>query len=218
MENIIKDIRYGMRSLIKRPGFAAIAIITLALGIGANSAIFSIVNGTLMQPFPVGDPDRLVYVFNGSTGSVFSYPDYSEMRDHNTGFDGMIAWGGIAVSLNSNEQTDQIGGAIVTGNYFDVLRVRPMLGRLISTEDDKTPGAHPVTVLSHALWQRRFGADPNIVGKQLLLNGQSFTVIGVVPPGFKGTQMGNTRELFVPMMMQSTMRPPRAGLLRRDES
>jgi predicted permease len=211
MDNLLKDLRYGIRSLLKRPAFATIAIVTLALGIGANSAVFSIVNSTLMQPFPVSNPESLVYIFNGPAGSVFSYPDYAEMRDSNKAFDGMMAWGGINVSLNSNDQTDQITGAIVTGNYFDLLGVRAIQGRVISTEDDKTPGGHPVTVISHGLWQRRFGGDPGVVGRELLLNGQRFTIIGVVPPEFKGTQMGSVRELYVPMMMQATMRPPRGG-------
>src|SRR5882724_11825260 len=211
METLFKDIRYAIRGLLKRPGFTAIAVITLALGIGANSTIFSVVNATLLQPLPVSFPENLVFVFNGQPGSVFSYPDYSELRDQNKVFDGMIAWGGITASLNSNDQTDLVTGAIVTGNYFDVLGVRPALGRVISPEDDKTPGGHQVTVISHGLWQRRFAGDQNIVGRQLLLNGQSFTIIGVAPAEFGGAQLGVVRDLYVPMMMQATMRPPRAG-------
>ncbi len=211
MDSFLKDIRYGIRSLLKRPGFTAIAVLTLALGIGANSAIFSAINATLMRPLPVSDPERLVYVFNGAPGSVFSYPDYAELRDQNKVFDGLIAWGGINASLNSNDQTDLVNGAIVSGNYFDVLGVRATLGRVISTEDDKIPGAHPVAVISHGLWQRRFGGEANVVGRQLLLNGNTFTVIGVVPANFSGLQMGIVRDLYVPLMMQANMRPPRAG-------
>ncbi len=211
METLFNDIRYAIRGLLKRPGFTAIAVITLALGIGANSTIFSVVNATLMRPLPVSHPENLVFVFNGQPGSVFSYPDYSELRDQNKVFDGLIAWGGITASLNSNDQTDLVNGAIVTGNYFDVLGVRPALGRVISPEDDKTPGTHPVTVISYGLWQRRFAGDRNIVGRQLLLNGQSFTIIGVTPAEFGGLQLGVVRDLYVPMMMQATMRPPRAG-------
>ena len=211
MDNLIKDLRFGIRGLLKRPGFTAIAVLTLALGIGANTAIFSVVNATLMQPLPVHDPERLVFVFNGPAGSVFSYPDYAALRDQNNVFDGLLAWGGIAASLNSNDQTDLVNGAIVTGNFFEVLGVRAQLGRTISSEDDKTPGAHPVAVISQGLWQRRFAGDPNIVGRQLLLNGNTFTVIGVLPAGFDGLQLGVVRDLYVPMMMQATMRPPRAG-------
>ncbi len=211
METLLKDIRYGVRSLLKHPGFTAVAVLTLALGVGANTTIFSVVNSTLMKSLPVSHPEKLVYVFNGAPGSVFSYPDYVELRDRNQVVDGLSAWGGIAASLNSNDQTDLVFGTIVTGNYFEVLGVNAALGRMISRADDQTPGAHPVTVISDGLWKRRFGADPNVVGKQLLLNGHSFTIIGVAPEGFNGAELGNVRDLYVPMMMQATMRPPRAG-------
>ena len=111
METLFKDLQFGVRSLLKRPGFTTIAVLTLALGIGANTAIFSVVNATLMRPLPVVDPDRLVFVFNGPPGSVFSYPDYAVMRDQNKVFDGLIAWGGITASLNSNDQTAGNRGA-----------------------------------------------------------------------------------------------------------
>src|SRR6266550_1121726 len=211
MENLIQDIRFGVRSLIKHRAFAAIAIITLALGVGANSTIFSVINATLMRRLPVSHPENLVYVFNGNPGSVFSYPDYAEVRDHNRVFDGLIGWGGITASLSSNDQTDLVNGAIVTGNYFQVLGVGAQKGRVISQEDDQTPGAHPVAVISHGLWQRRFGGDQNIVGRKLLLNGQNFTIIGVTPPEFGGAQLGVVRDLYVPMMMQAVVRPPRAA-------
>ena len=211
MDSLIKDIRYAIRGLVKRPGFTAIAVLTLALGIGANTAILSVVNATLLLAMPVADPDRLVFVFNGPAGSVFSYPDYAALRDQNNVFDGLNAWGGITASLNSNDQTDLVNGAIVTGNFFDVIGVRAQLGRVISIDDDKVPGGHPVVVISQGLWQRRFAGDPNIIGRQLFLNGNTFTVIGVLPAGFNGLQLGPVRDLYVPMMMQATMRPPRAG-------
>jgi predicted permease len=211
MENLLKDIRFAVRSLIKHPGFTAVAVITLALGVGANTIIFSVISATLLRPLPVSNPDRLVFVFSGSTGGVFSYPDYAEFRDQNQGLDGLMAFGGITVALNSDDQTDQVGGAIVTGNYFQVLGVGAQLGRVIGPEDDQTPGGHPVVVISHGLWQRRFGGAPNVVGRQLLLNGQNFTIIGVTQPEFGGAQLGIVRDLYVPMMMQASMRPPRAG-------
>src|SRR6266404_2259390 len=211
MGNLIKDIRFGARNLLKHPAFAAVAIVTLALGVGANTAIFSVVSATLMRPLPVSHPESLVFVFSGGPGGVFSYPDYADFRDQNQVLDGLIAWGGISAALNSDDQTDQVNGAIVSGNYFQVLGVGAEVGRVISPEDDRTPGAHPVAVISHGLWQRRFGGDPNIVGRQLSLNGHSFTVIGVVPAEFGGAQLGVVRDLYVPMMMQANMRPPRAG-------
>ncbi|HSF23309.1 MAG TPA: ABC transporter permease, partial [Blastocatellia bacterium] len=135
-------------------------------------------------------------------------------RDQNQAFDELIAWGGISASLNSDEQSegaDLVTGAIVTGNFFETLGVRAALGRVITPADDETPGAHPVTVISHGLWQSRLGGKPDIIGRELLLNGQRFTVIGVVGPEFQGAQMGVNRDIYVPMMMQALMRPPRAG-------
>ena len=209
--NLIQDLRYSFRVLIKSPGFALVSIISLALGIGANTAIFSLINATLIRQLPVVQPERLVYVYNGQIGSVFSYPAYVDLRDQNKVFDGFVAWGGITASLNADQQTDVVVGAIVTGNFFQVLGVKPGLGRLISVEDDKVPGGHPVAVISSGLWQRRFGGDQNIIGRQITLNGQGFTVIGVTPSEFTGAQLGVNRDLFVPMMMQPLMRPPRAG-------
>jgi predicted permease len=211
MHTLLQDLRYGIRSLIKHPGFTIVAVITLALGVGANSTIFSVVNATLMRTLPVSQPESLVYVFNGAGSRVFSYPDYAELRDQNKTLDGLVAWGGISVSLNSDQQTDLVGGAIVTGNYFQVFGIGVEKGRTITQDDDRTPGAHPVVVIGHALWQRRFGGDARIVGKQLLINGNNFTIIGVAPKGFTGVQFGITREFYVPMMMQAVVRPPRGG-------
>src|SRR3569832_708842 len=115
---MFQDIRYAIRMLLKKPGFTVVAVLTLALGIGANTAIFSVENATLMRTPPVSDPERLVFVFNGPPGAVFSYPDYAALRDQNNVFDGLLAFGGITASLNSNDQTDLVAGAIVTGNFF----------------------------------------------------------------------------------------------------
>jgi predicted permease len=214
MYTIWQDLRYGIRLLIKHPVFTFIAVTSLALGIGANTAIFSLVNATLLRRLPVAEPENLVYIFNGNVGSVFSYPGYVDLRDQNTVCTDLIAWGGVGASLNSDGRTDGaelVTGAIVTGNFFGVLGVRAALGRVISPSDDQTPGAHPVVVISHGLWKRRFGADEHILGRQIVLNGQGFTIIGVAPVGFEGPQAGTNRELYVPMMMQAVMRPPRAG-------
>src|SRR6266542_2087649 len=159
MENLINDIRFGVRNLLKHPAFAAVAIVTLALGVGANTTIFSVVSATLMRPLPVSHPESLVFVFSGGPGGVFSYPDYVDFRDQNQVLNGLIAWGGISAALNSDDQTDQVNGAIVSGNYFQVLGVGAEMGRVISPEDDKTPGEHPVAVVSHGLWQRPIGSS-----------------------------------------------------------
>jgi putative ABC transport system permease protein len=211
MITIIQDLRFGLRSLIKNPSFTIVAIVTLALGVGANSTIFSVISATLLRSLPVSQPERLVYVFNGTPGNVFSYPDYSELRDQNQTLDGLTAWGGIAVSLNSNGQTDLVTGAIVTGNYFQVLGVGAAKGRPLTPEDDRTPGAHPVLMISHRFWQSRFGGDEKIVGKQLLVNGNTFNIVGVTPKDFGGAEWGVVRDLYIPMMMQAIVRPPRAG-------
>jgi predicted permease len=211
LQDIWQDVRYAIRMLRKQPGFAAAAILTLTLGIGANAAIFSLVNATLLQHLPVPNRDRLVYVFRGSTGGVFSYPLYSTLRDGNHVFDGLAAWGGITASLNSDSTTDLISGVIVTGNFFDLLGITAERGRLLSASDDVMPGGHPVAVISHDFWQTRFGGRSDIVGRDVRLNGHVFTIVGVTPAGFPGPQLGTIRNLYVPMMMQAVMRPPRAG-------
>jgi putative ABC transport system permease protein len=205
------DVRYALRTLRKEPGFATAAILTLALGIGANTAIFSLVNATLLQHLPVAERERLVYTFRGSVGAVYSYPLYAALRDGNHVFEGFAAWGGITASLNVANATELVNGAIVTGNLFDLLGISAARGRLLTTADDLTPGAHPVAVISHDFWQARFASRPDIVGHEIKLNGRVFTIVGVTPPGFPGPQLGTVRQLYVPMMMQAIMRPPRAG-------
>jgi predicted permease len=205
-----QDVRYALRTAWKQPGFTAAVILTLALGIGANTAIFSLVNATLFWRPPVRASEQLVYVFNRGIGGVFSYPGYVALRDGNRVLDGCIAWGGIIASLNADAVTDIISGVIVTGNFFDVLGVTAARGRVLTPADDVAVGGHPVAVISDRLWQARFGARPDIVGHEVLLNGHRFTIVGVTPPEFKGPQLGATRDLYVPMMMQAVMRPPRA--------
>jgi predicted permease len=211
LADLAQDVRYGLRTLRRAPGYTAAAVLTLALGVGANSAIFSLVNASLLQRLPVREVDRLVFVQPGSAGSAFSYPEYAELRDHQTALDSLVAWGGIVASLNSDGQTDLVSGVIVTGNFFPMLGVGPAVGRLLGPNDDEAPGAHPVAVISHGLWQRRFGGRPDIAGHEALLNGHRFTVVGVTPAGFTGGPPWVSRDLFVPMMMQAVMRPPRAG-------
>ncbi|MEK7831280.1 MAG: ABC transporter permease, partial [Acidobacteriota bacterium] len=176
--------------------------------------IFSLVQASLLRPLPGVETENLVYVFSGNPGAPYnnsSFPDYAEFRDQSQGFSGLAAFGGITASLGADEQTEMATGGIVSGNYFTVLGVRAALGRTITAGDDQKPGAHPVTVISHGLWQRRFAGDPQIVGRQVRLNGQNFSVIGVLPAEFKSAIPGRTDALYVPMMMQAVMRPPRGG-------
>jgi putative ABC transport system permease protein len=205
------DVRYAARMLRKQPGFAVAAVLTLAIGIGANTAIFSLVNATLLRRLPVAGREHLVYVHRGNVGGVFSYPLYVALRDGNHVFDGFAAWGGISASLNVDDTTDLVSGAIVTGNLFDVLGVRAERGRLLSVSDDVTPGGHPVAVIAHDFWQTRFAGRPDIIGRDIRLNGHLFTIVGVTPDGFPGPQLGIVRSVYVPMMMQAIVRPPRAA-------
>jgi predicted permease len=210
LADLWQDLRYAVRTLSRAPAFAAAAVATLALGIGANTAIFTLVDATLLKRLPVRDAERVVHV-QYDRGNAFSYPEYVELRDNNRVFDGLAAWGGITATLGYEGDTDLVGGVIVTGNYFDVLGVRPGQGRLLGPGDDVKPGAHPVAVISHALWKGRFGGRGDIVGHEMRLNGTPFTIVGVAPEGFAGSQLGVERQLYVPMMMQAVMRPPRAG-------
>ena len=210
VKDIAQDLRYAVRVLRKQPGFTLAAVLTLALGIGANTAVFSLVNATLLQRLPVTDREHLVYVYRGSVGGVFSYPQYEMLRDHSQSFEGLAGWGGIIASLNAGDSAELVSGVIVTGNFFDVLGIRAARGRLLSPSDDVTPGAHPVAVIGYDFWQTRFAGRPDVIGSEIRLNGRVFTIVGVAPAGFTGPQLGGMRHLYVPMMMQAIMRPPRA--------
>jgi predicted permease len=214
METLWHDLRYGFRVLRASPGFAAVAVLSLALGIGANTSIFSVVNAALLRPLPVTEPDRLVFVYNGNRADpygVSSYPDYLDYRDKNEVFSDLLAYSSITMSARGDDQADLISGLLVSGNFFDALGVRAELGRTFLPDEDKTPGSHPVAVISHGLWQRRFGGDARTVGQQLTLNGQAFTIVGVAPVGFEGAEILETNDIYVPAMMQAQVRPPRSG-------
>ena len=212
VETVLQDVRYAARYLAKSPGFTLAATASLALGIGANTAIFSMVNATLIKRLPVERSQELVTVSAPTGAGVFSYPALDGMRrESGSVLSGLLGFGGIGVSMTEGEGIDLVSGVIVTGNYFQLLGVRPLRGRLLQPSDDVTPGAHPVAVISAAFWKRRFAEREEIVGLNVRLNGQPFTIVGVTPPGFIGTQSGSVRDIWVPMMMQAWMRPPRAG-------
>ncbi len=205
-----QDVRYGARMLLKTPGFTAVAVLSLALGIGANTAIFSLVDKVLIRKLPVGEPERLVVV-TASRGqgvsTTFGYPDFADYRDRNEVFEGLVCYTQRALTLSEGGQAERIQGMIVSGNYFTALRVRPALGRGFLSEEDKTRGTHPVVVLGYGLWQRRFGAEPGLVGKSVNLNGYGFTVVGIAPPEFTGTVPGVAPDVYVPIMMQGQVSP-----------
>jgi predicted permease len=210
VKDVAQDLRYAVRMLRKQPGFTLAAVLTLALGIGANTAVFSLVNATLLQRLPVADREHLLYIYRGNIGGVVSYPQFAALRDYNRSFEGLAGWGGISASFNAGDSAELVPGVIVTGNFFDVLGVRPPRGRLLSPSDDVTPGAHPVAVIAYDFWQTRFGGRPEVIGREIRLNGHVFTIVGVAPAGFPGPQLGMMRQVYVPMMMQAIMRPPRA--------
>jgi predicted permease len=193
--------------LWKSPGFTLVAVLTLALGIGANSAIFSGVSAFILRPLPIEEPSRLVRLFeiynDPNDYNGFSYPDYLEYRDQNRSFEGILGYRMVEAALSNSDQNDVIWGELVTGNYFDVLHVRPAVGRAFLPEEDQSPGARPVVVLSHSLWQRRFNADPAMVGTTVTLNGLAYTVVGIAPKEFVGTKFALSMDFWVPMMMQA---------------
>jgi putative ABC transport system permease protein len=219
MDSLIKDIRYGLRSLLKRPGFTAIALVALALGIGANTAIFSLVNAVVLQPLPYPEPDRLVWAWgtvrDGAINRASVAPlDYLDFRNQNKTFEQLAASTTLPISANLTGIGDpeRLTGSAVTGNYFDTFGVRPVLGRGFSLENEKT-GQDQVTVLSYALWQRRFGGDPQIVNKTLILDSKPYQVIGVMPAHLRLPQ---TAELWVPLNFDAHpgMKQRRAHFLR----
>jgi predicted permease len=214
MTTLWHDLRYSLRLLAKSPGFAAVALVSLALGMGANTAIFSLINATLLRPLPVRDPERLVTVYtsdySGPARGSTSYPDYLDIREQAQVFSGFAAFSATPMSLSDEGRTERILGQVVTGDYFNVLGVDAALGRTFVPEEDRTPGTHPVVVISHGLWQRVLGGDPGVVGRRIVVNGTAFTIIGVTPPAFTGAILGVAPDVYLPIMMvdQLAQAPP----------
>ena len=190
-DDLIKDLRYGARMLLNNPGFTAVAVLSLALGIGINTTIFSVVNAVLLKPLPVMEPDQLVEVYmsdsDGYPYSALSFPDYRDIRDQSDVFTGLVASELTFYHFSLEDVTEMVFGEAVTGTYFDVLGVPAALGRTFLSEEYQSPGTHPVAVLGHSFWERRFTGVPEIIGRTIKLNGHTFTVIGVAPESFTGT-------------------------------
>ena len=205
---MFQDLRYGLRMLLKKKSFTAIAVLSLALGTGANTAIFSLVNTVLLRPLPVDNPQQLVALNNIAETQrfpSFSYPNYKDFRDRNNVFSGLIAYRYTPLSLSHDGINERVWGYAVTGNYFEVLGIGSALGRVFSTDDDRTPGGHPLAVMSYKCWQQRFGRDQNIIGRSVIVNGRSYMIIGVAPKGFFGTEIVSAPDLFFPMAMQEQL-------------
>ncbi len=219
MHRFALDLRLAFRRLRQNPAFTAVAVLTLALGIGANTAIFSIINAALLRPLPVAHGSEIVSLnetLGGGTVPTLSFPNYRDLRDRNTVLAGMAAYRFVPASLGLPGHNQRLWGYLVTGNYFDLLGVTAARGRLLSQEDDLRPGGHPVAVLSWACWQQRFGGDPSAVGRVVKMNGMDFTILGVTPPGFFGTELFFTPEIYFPAMMQKELEGGNGFLENRD--
>ncbi|HKC88969.1 MAG TPA: ABC transporter permease, partial [Blastocatellia bacterium] len=213
-DQLRQDIRYTARILRKNPGFAIVSALTLSLGIGVNTAILSAVYGLVLRPLPVEKPSELIVPHWGRKTDAqvwggFSWANYMDVRAQNSSFADLCAWDQVSASLSFGEsrhagddaRAELVWGELVSGNYFDVMGVKPMLGRGLLPEEDRAPNAHPVVVLSHSLWHRRFKADPGVMGQTIYLNGQPFTVIGVMPESFLGSIFFISDSFWAPAMM-----------------
>jgi len=216
MHNLLKDIRYSLRSLAKHPGFTVVAVLTLGLGIGVNTAILSTINGFILRPINVPRASEVVMPFWGSKQKAevwgdFSYANYVDLRDQNKSFSGLLAWNMAQAGISESASRDAIGGRqaelawgeVVSSNYFSVLELNPSLGRGFLPEDDRSQGSAPVVVLGYKFWQRRFNSDPSIIGRNLYLNGTPFTVIGVGPKNYEGVKFAIRQDFWVPLMQQA---------------
>src|SRR5688572_10527840 len=187
---MIRDLRHSIRLLLRSPGFTTIAILSLALGIGANTAIFSLFSALYLRSLPGDRPSELVSVytsdFSGPLYATSSYPDYVDLRDKNDTLSGLVCYTPFPSTLTTGDLTERVYGEFVSGNFFSVLGIPIQAGRGFLAEEDRTPGTHPVVVISDAFWERRFGRAPGIVGSTIVLGGSPFTVVGVAGPGFTG--------------------------------
>src|SRR5262249_24971753 len=210
-DEMFQDLRFGARMLAKNPGFTIVVAVTLALGIGANTAIFGLVDAALFRPLPaVEAPDQLVMVTRADQGaySSLSYPDFKVLRERNEVLSDLALYMHTQVSFGNGARSEVVLGSMVSGNYFNTLGIKPVIGRTFLAEEDHTPGAHPVVVLSHGFWRSRFNSDPALVGQTIVLNGQRFTVIGVAAAGFDGETPPMKVNLWIPVMMISTLMAP----------
>jgi putative ABC transport system permease protein len=217
LNDLIQDFRHGARFLSRAPGFTGVAILALALGVGANAAIFAFANALFLRPLPVTDPSSLTWVTSRSPQSSrprsLSYPDYLDYRDRNDVFNGMLAYNPMPFALSEGGQPERVQGQIVSGNYFEVLGVRAALGRVFTAEEDRTAGAAPVIVISDSFWKRRFGSDPALLLRVVTLNGQPFSIIGVMPERFTGMELGRPADIWVPFSMHQTAAPALGEIL-----
>jgi predicted permease len=223
IEDLWGDARHGVRTLARSSGFTATALLSLALGIGANAGVFALLDQVLIRPLAVREPERLVQLAwrgnavgsNYGGGSLVSYPLCRELDEQTDVFDGVFCRHPLTVNFSTGREHESVRSEIVSGSYFSVLGVRPGLGRLIGASDDQQPGAHPVVVLSHDFWTTRFGGAVDIIGRRVLINSHSMTVIGVAPASFRGVDLAGMPALWIPAMMKRQATPDWDGLFSR---
>jgi predicted permease len=216
-QQIGQDIAYALRLLRKSKAFSAAAVLSLALGIGANTAIFGLIDALLFKPLPIRDPQSLLFLAKQAQNGVdtsFYYETYHRLSQQQPFFQELAAYGERArMNVSVDTDSESVMGELVSGNYYGVLGVLPIAGRVFSPSDDHVPGGHPVAVISDAYWQRRFGRAESAIGKEILIDGTPFTIVGVTPPGFHGLQVGDSPEISVPIMMQPQVMPDRENWL-----
>ena len=222
LDRLVQDVRFGMRTLAKNPTFTLVAVGTLALGIGANTAMFNLLDQVVLRLLPVSHPEQLVIVretgnhYGNSYGvNTISFPMFEDLRDNNQAFSGMFCRFPATVTIGDGDRTAQISAELVSAGYFPILGVGAMLGRTIAPDDDAIPDSKPVVVLSYGFWRSYFNGDRRIVGRTISLNGYAMTVIGVAQPGFDGVELGVPAKVFVPIMMKTEMTPRSDGLKDR---
>src|SRR6202451_2454635 len=204
MKTLLQDLRYGWRMLSKTPAATLIIVLTLALGIGANTFIFSVVNGYLLRPLAVPQPQQIAVLAARKAGDSpfffnFSYPDFVDFRKQCASFADVFAYQMSLAGLSADNKADQFFLSYVTGNYFSALGIKPLLGRLILPSEEDQPGQQPVLVLGYSYWQKRFGGDPHVIGKQVRVNGKSATIIGVAPKQFQGVIAVTDVDMYLPL-------------------
>ena len=211
MTSFWQDVRYSARMIAKAPGYAAIAILTLALGIGANTTIFSWINSALLNPVPgLTNPNEVVAMAGTKPGENplgFTYPDIEAMRDGQHTLTGIAACNFAQLSLTGKGKPERVWGMVASANYFDVLGVQPIVGRTFLPAEDEKPGGAPVAVISYRLWQTHFGANPEVIGQSIEINKHPYTIVGVTPAVFQGSQTGVRTEIWLPIMMEADVLP-----------
>lgn len=218
LDRLRRDLSFALRQLRRSPGFAAIALTTIAVGIGLTTSVFSLVNALLFRPLPgIEDPDRLraLYTDEGEGPDVFAYMDYVDIAAESAAFEELAAFKGRSVDVSTPSRTVRLRGLMVSESYFGTLGVRPALGRFFTPDEDEVPGAEAVAVLSHALWRSSYGGREDAIGETITLNRRPFVIVGVAPEGFRGTNLVDAPEVFVPMAMQPHLMPSSGLLLDR---